>query len=144
MASSGERADWSAVHSLRTSSAQQNSTRSSAPSTDRSNLKHLLDPNEVNVTVFAQTLNSFGQLEKLTLSVSIIHLLNRKLSLNRICRCSTASRIEEVCVIKKLTLHAPRLQEVKLRDCSRLGLVIVHGESVERLLTSDCKRLFAF
>ena len=42
-------------------------------------------------------------------------------------------QLEEVFVIKTLTLDAPSLQKVQLADCSTLSLVIVYGETVERV-----------
>ena len=110
-----------------------------------SHLKHLrlceLDLGEVNCTAFslAQALNSFDQLEDLGLfyfnmrSASPDQAMEIELNLPML----TSIQLESAHGIKKLALDAPRLQQVRLYHCSGLSLVIVHGESVERLLTEE-------
>ena len=103
-----------------------------------SNLKRLrfcsLGLDEPNAAAFASTINSFGQLEEL----SIIRFKPRdspsmqfELNLPML----TSFQLERADAIKELTLDAPRLREVKLAMSWSLNLVIVRGESVERLLT---------
>ena len=98
-----------------------------------------LDLDGVSGTTFAQTLNSFGQLEELDLfSFGLLANTETEFELNL--PMLNSIHLERVHVIQTLTLDAPRLQKVKLEDSSPLSLVIVHGESVERLLTDRLKR----
>ena len=100
-----------------------------------SSLKHLrlcdLRLNEEHSMAFARTLNSFSQLEQLDI---IRFGLNQQDVLNLNMPMLTSLQLNGVKGIKKLTLEAPRLREVKILDCSDLRVEIVHGESVERLL----------
>ena len=108
-----------------------------------SNLKQLrlcdLDLKKVNATAFFQILNSFGQLEELGLFGFYDLLVSSdprtEFELNLLMLNSL--QLEKVQGIKTLTLDAPRLQKVKVSRCPFLRLVIVHGESVERLLTDQ-------
>ena len=102
-----------------------------------SSLKHLrfceIDLSKVDPTTFTRTLNSFGQLEQLD-------IIRTKLNQQDVLRLNlpilTSIQLEYVDGIKKLTLKAPTLREVKILDPYGWGLSveIVHGESVERLL----------
>ena len=107
-----------------------------------SSLKHLrlcdLHLSEEDRTAFARTLNSFDQLEQLDIiRVEIIWAeLNRQDVFHLNLPMLTSLHLEDVLGIKKLTVEASSLREVKFLDpyYSRLRLEIVHGESVERLL----------
>ena len=87
-------------------------------------------------TAFARTLNSFGQLEQLDIIRAGFeaHISNLRNEFNLNLPMLTSLHLEEV-RIKKLTLEAPRLRDVKVLFCNRTHprLEIVHGESVERL-----------
>ena len=103
-----------------------------------SHLKHLRlytpDAQAGSRTAFTRTLNSFVQLEELDLIGKWIfcELKRRKLKLKLPMLKSV--QFELVHGIEKLTLDAPLLKKVKLNQ-SRLFLDLVHGESVESLLT---------
>ena len=109
-----------------------------------SSLKHLrlcdLSLNMENRTAFTRTLKSFGQLEQLDIvgakwsSTKTFKLVLPMLS---------SIHLEELTGIKTLTLNAPTLKNVKLvdRSYSRLRLNIVHGESVERLITTGLEHV---
>ena len=83
-------------------------------------------------------LNSFGQLEELT----IIRLNDwrqgsgLRIQLKLHLPLLASIHLEQVDGIKQLTLDAPRLTKLKLKE-ARLRVDLVHGESVERLNT-DC------
>ena len=100
-----------------------------------SNLRRLricdLKLDNLNAAVFAQTLNSFGQLTELGL-FNFCPKRVTELELNL--PILTSLQIKRVNNIQ-LTLDAPRLRKVRTVNCNLLNLVIVHGESVERLLT---------
>ena len=101
-----------------------------------SNLKQLrfCDLNEEN-TPFASILNSFCQLEKLE-ELDIIRLkCSQQRSFSLKLPALTSIHLEEVRGVNQLTLDASRLCTVRLRSCCSLKLDIVHGESVERLLS---------
>ena len=103
-----------------------------------SSLKHLrlcdLDLSARNETAFARTLNSFGQLEELD-------IIRAQCGSQRQCKLNlpmlTSIQLEKVKVNRKLILDAPRLREVRAMDCYDLRVEIVHGESVESLITSS-------
>ena len=102
-----------------------------------SSLKHLrlcaLNLREEDPTAFTRTLNSFGKLEQLSIIGGICNLRNLQFNLNLPMLISL--QFERVSGIKKLTLEAPSLRDVKILDCSSyLRVEIVHGESVERLI----------
>ena len=103
-----------------------------------SHLKHLRlytpDAQAGNRTAFTRTLNSFVQLEELDLigKWNFCKLKRRQLKLNLPMLKSV--QFELVSGIEKLTLNAPMLKKVKLNR-SPLFLDLVHGESVESLLT---------
>ena len=100
------------------------------------NLKRLhlcdLELRDVNGTL-AQTLNSFGQLEEL----AIIRFKRSGCPIDELeLNLPMLKSFQFVLVggIEKLTLDAPKLKKAKFWNCGlRFGLVIVHGESVERL-----------
>ena len=110
------------------------------------NLKHLrlccFDLNTENVAEFAQTLQSFGQLEELVL----LHFgywhsradpgVDLQLNLPLL----KSILLENVHGIRKLTLDTPRLVKVKL-SCSSTKLDLLHGESVEKLATDRLKNV---
>ena len=111
-----------------------------------SNLKRLrlcgIPLNEENATTFVRTLNSFGQLEELDLfSCSTLPesssdpVTEFELKLPML----ASIHFENVGGIKTLTLDAPKLQKARFVGCNDLLLVIVHRESVERLLTDNSK-----
>ena len=109
-----------------------------------SSLKHLrlcdLSLDLENRIAFARTLKSFNQLEQLDIvraewsSTKTFELVLPMLS---------SIHLEELTGIKTLTLNAPTLKNVKLvdRSYSRLRLNIVHGESVERLITTGLEHV---
>ena len=103
-----------------------------------SNLKHLrlygYDLDEENGTAFAATLNSFGRLEQLDMIHFSLYgggFRSNDFELNL--PMLSSIRLEHVYRVQQLILDAPRLQKVKLVDCSP-RLDFVHGESVERVL----------
>ena len=99
-----------------------------------SRLKHLrLFALDLKGIPFAQTLNSFSQLEELSLFSFYSGDRVAEFELNLPMLISL--QLERVCVIKKLIVDAP-LKKVKVVQCAHLNLVIVHGESVEHL-TAD-------
>ena len=114
-----------------------------------STLKHLrlCDPHlrVGDQEAFARILNSFGQLEQLDIfwiEFDQQDMLNLNLPM------LTSLQLEDVNGIEKLTLEAPRLQQVKILDDygTNLRVEIVHGESVEKLLIersehTDVKKL---
>ena len=108
-------------------------------STILSNLKRLrfydLGLEELNAVAFASTLNSFGQLEELGLFEIYGNGFDQIIELELNLPMLTSLQLERVLEIEELTLNAPRLQMVRVERCSNLSLVIVHGESVECLLT---------
>ena len=99
-----------------------------------SNLKHLrlcdLRFDAVNSASIARILQSFGLLEQLDLIE--VKIPKKELELNL--PLLNGIHLESVRSLSKLTLDAPRLQEVKVVNCSSLRLDLVHTESVERLL----------
>ena len=105
-----------------------------------SSLKHLrlcdLYMDEGDRVAFARILNAFGQLEQLDI---IRARLNQQDVFNL--PMLTSLQLKKVYEIKKLTLEAPRLREVKILGCypEDMKLEIVHGESVERLLVDRLK-----
>ena len=101
-----------------------------------SNLKQLrLFDLDLKEGPLIQTLNLFDQLEELTIIRFNQSYSGRrpesKLSLPML----TSLQIERVHGIEELNLDAPRLRKIRLVECSILDLVIIHGESVECLLT---------
>lgn len=101
--------------------------------------------NEKSASRFAQKLQSFGQLEEL----SIVHLLNQgKASLEWALNLQMLSSIqlEDVKGLRKLTLDAPKLKKVQLLRCTLTQLHFVHAEPVEKLIIdswayTDVKKL---
>ena len=79
---------------------------------------------------FNCTLNSFNQLEKL--DIIRVDFNWQEFNLPML----TSLQLKEVNAIRGLILIAPKLRDVKILDCSHLGLKIVHKESVERLLVN--------
>ena len=106
-----------------------------------SNLKHLLlcDLNCLQPETMAaliQALNSSVQLEELDIFALSLHTISDRLSAFQMNLPNLRSiRLEQVFLIGKLTVDAPRLREVRLLICDRLNLVILNGESIERFLT---------
>ena len=103
-----------------------------------SNLKHLrfcdLRLDLENRAAFTRTLNSFGQLEQLDIiRAKCVQGKIFKLNLST----ATSIHLENLLGIEKLILDAPRLRKVSLLECSGLRLQIVHGESVESLITTS-------
>ena len=109
-----------------------------------SNLKRLricwLDLNKKNATALVQTLNSFGELEELDHFSFFVRSkrsfypgMRFELKLPML----TSIHFENVRGINTLVLDAPRLRKVGIVECSDMRLVIVRGESVERLLTDS-------
>ena len=105
-----------------------------------SNLKHLrlcdLRLDEENRPAFALVLNSFSQLEELDLigfAYPRHFRLNAEVKLNL--PMLNSIQLGDVCAMRKLTLDAPRLKQVKIWQCPPyLRLDIVHTEPIERLL----------
>ena len=103
-----------------------------------SSLKRLrlcdLDLSEGDRAAFIRTLNSFSQLEELDIIQARFNQSNLQFKLNL--PMLTSLQLEYVDGIEKLTLEAPRLQQVKILGDYRTNLRVkfVHGESVERLL----------
>ena len=107
-----------------------------------STLKHLrlceIELSEEDPTAFVRILNSFNQLEEL----DIIRVeLNQQDVFNLNLPTLTSLQLKGVKGIKKLTLEASRLRDLKLMACSGLGVEIVHGESVEWLLVDSLKHI---
>ena len=113
-----------------------------------SNLRHLrlcdLDVRERDRATFIRTLNLFGQLEQL----DMIHVLCRpprgaELNLPML----TGIHLENLYACRKFTLNTPRLRNVEFRSnyygngYGHLRVEIVHGESVERLITDSSEYL---
>ena len=108
-----------------------------------SNLKHLrlceVNLDEENRPAFALVLNSFSQLEELDIirfayPRHFRHIAEVKLSLPML----NSIHLKEVRAMRKLTLDAPRLKQVKVWRCPPyLHLDIVHKEPVERLLVDQ-------
>ena len=100
-----------------------------------SNLKRLrlcdLDLNHVNGTL-AETLNSFGQLEELAMDYSGGLIDELELNLPKL----HSIQLVRPSGIMKLTLDAPKLKKAFLL-CYCMRLVIVHGESLERLVIGN-------
>ena len=108
-----------------------------------SSLKRLrlcdLHLSEKDPTAFIRTLNSFGQLEQLDI---VRTQFPRQKQFTLKLPMLTSVHLEQLIGVKKLTLDAPRLLGVKLLKCSSsLRLVIVRGESVERLMISDSNQV---
>ena len=105
-----------------------------------SNLRHLrlwhLHIDEESRTTFSRTLNSLNQLEELDLISFIIGSSYPVPELELNLPMLNSIQIEKVYGIYHLTLDASRLRKVELVWCDHLRLAIVHGESVEHLLTS--------
>ena len=105
-----------------------------------SSLKHLrlcdLSLDLWKRTVFIRTLNSFSKLEELVI-VRVKCNPQRTFKLNL--PALTSIHLEELTGMKKLTLDAPSLRNVKLVNDSPLRLDLVHGESVESFLSSDVR-----
>ena len=105
-----------------------------------SGLKHLrlCDLRLMAKSTALTQLNLFGQLEEL----AIIRLNDwqhgsgLKIQLKLHLPLLASIHLEEVDGIEQLTLDAPRLQKLKLKE-ARLRVELVHGESVKRLIT-DC------
>ena len=95
-----------------------------------------LDLDEQNET-FAPTLNSFDQLEELSIIRFNLSVMLSETQFELNLPMLTSLQLEDVREIEQLTLNAPRLKQIRLVNCNRLSLVVVHGESVERLL-ADC------
>lgn len=109
-------------------------------STILSNLKHLRFCDlelKINSAIFAQTINSFDQLQELTLiRLSLRDYSDQEIEFELNLPMLTGIYLDEVAGIQTLTLDAPRLREVRLVICDRLRLVITCGESVERLIAT--------
>ena len=104
-----------------------------------SNLKKLrLCELNLNISreAFAETLQSFGQLEDLDL-ILFGFLCDKKMKFELNLPMLNSIHLEELRGIEQLTLDAPRLQKVKLEACLRLDLV--HGDSVEKLAAENFK-----
>ena len=105
------------------------------------NLKHLrlceLHLNEEDSMALARILNSFGQLEELDIIWSKL-IQKDVLKLNLNLPMLTRIRLEYISGIEKVTLETPRLKSIIFRDYLTQGVTvdIVHGESVERLITN--------
>ena len=109
-----------------------------------SNLKNLrLVDLDLKKVLLTKTLNAFGQLEELTIIRFRQSYSGRltefgKLTLPMLTSLQLENvQLENVEGIGEMTLDAPRLRKIRLVECLRLDLVIVHRESVERLLTDE-------
>ena len=108
-----------------------------------SNLKHLrlceLHLNAENGPALARTLNSFGQLEELDIIwFDQKGYFDARIDFELNLPMLRSILLEEVYTIGMLTVGAPRLQKVKLTNCT-LKLDLVHAESVERLLIHNMR-----
>ena len=128
-----------------------------------SNLRHLriydicrlrlvsneMSPKKNGLSVLAQTLSSFRQLQK----VEFIGTMDSQFYGGRKCRenelklklpmCTTI-HFENLLGIEKVAVEAPTLRKIKLVNSDRskeVELSLVHGESVERLATDGLVRL---
>ena len=103
-----------------------------------SNLKHLrlceLDLMQIDAGTLAQTISSFDLLEQLVLFGTRGMLAKPADELELKLPMLTSVQLERVFGIEKLTLDAPRLRKVELRD-GFVALELVHVESVERVVT---------
>ena len=101
------------------------------------NLKYLrlcdLELNKKNQAAFAGALNSFGQLQELDIIQLIIPFKRFELNLPML----RSIHLNGVYGIKQLILDAPRLKRVKIQQCPKLKVDLVHAESVERLLVDE-------
>ena len=101
-------------------------------------LKHLrLYVVKLNAKVVPAILNSFGRLQQLDIirsfyesSGSSSNDFELNLPMLRGIHLEMVFGVDK----PKLTLNAPRLRAIKLLNCSDLHLVLIHSESVERLL----------
>ena len=100
--------------------------------------------NKENVKSFSRTLSSLGQLEGGLEELGFFGFggeqdkpaVEFELRLPML----TSLQLEEVYVIRKLTVDAPRLRKVRLLECSYdLKLVITNVQSIERLLIQDLR-----
>ena len=96
---------------------------------------HDLHLNAEHRPVFVRILNSFSRLEELHITQFYYHNstspnIDVELNLPML----RSIHLNLMGGFSKLTLDTPRLQAIKLWDCLDLSLVIIHGESVERLL----------
>ena len=103
------------------------------------NLRHLrlydLGLDKESLATFVPTIESFTQLEELDLIMlhsrfSYPKKMEVELKLSMLHRL----HLDNVTIIDKLTLRAPKLKRIKLSSCCDLRVDFVHGESVERLL----------
>ena len=125
-----------------------------------SNLKHLrlceLELNEEDRTVFARSLNVFCQLQELDLirfgyppdglkRTGLFYSLagpDPKMQVELNLPMLHSVQLDKVFGIEKLTLNSPRLQKVKLFECSQsLRLELVHAESVEKVICDRIEHL---
>ena len=99
-----------------------------------SSLKHLrlCDLDLVSQNAFTRNLNSLGQLEELDI-IRMKYSSQQKFKLTL--PMLTSIRLEELRTDRKLILEAPRLRKLNLMFCPDLRLDIVHGDSVESLIT---------
>ena len=99
-------------------------------------LKHLrlcqFDIKKAREAMFVQNLNSFGGLEKLD-----IFNLEIRCDFGLSLPMLNCIQLDYVNGIKRLTLNAPKLQNVRIWGCSSLRLNIVDGKSVERLVSDS-------
>ena len=108
-----------------------------------SNLKHLrLCELSIDPTVFAQTINSFGQLEELAL---FYIKSQNKTKFKTECKTEihlNLPMLKEIWLqyldgFAKLTLDTPRLRKVTLKHCFSSLPEFIHAESIEKVITSD-------
>ena len=103
------------------------------------NLKHLrlceIGFNAENRPSLAPILNSLEQLEELDV-IQFAYLVgwNLKMELELNLPMLRSIQLMETSGIEKLTLDAPRLQNIRLLKCACLNLLLVHPESVQRLI----------
>ena len=106
-------------------------------------LKHLrlcdLKLTKENGTAFSRTLHSLAQLQKLDL-IRFSYMRDSEINLKVRLPMLQSIHLEDFSGIKRLTLDAARLQQVKACYCS-VQLDLVHCESVEKLIVRDIKEI---
>ena len=103
-----------------------------------SSLKHLrLCDLEMNQTAFVQALQSFGQLEELNIiRFNEQHRTSPRQAFELNMPMLQSLQLDYAFGLKWI-LNAPRLRKITLGPCYPLELDLVHGESVESLITAN-------
>ena len=110
------------------------------------NLKRLhlysLDLDDANMAAYIQILNSLGHLEELHITGLSKRRGSDPIDVKLNLPMLRSIQLEDVAGVDRLTLDTPRLQAIKICDCSHdLRLALANSESVERLLTDQWQYL---